>query len=304
MELVPIETLTGLRAALEAPTAERLDRFKTLVMEPLRPFWEPFLAMPWARSLPQDDPPLAAARMFGYYSPEQEIDAGLAALGQLDAADSWVGCLAALDRAWAALHPEVHGVAIGQIRFSLVLADPAKVDARLGHYTGFGGRPGQVQVAVWPTDYNLPRLAAIIAHELHHNVRFSWEPFIPQEVTVGQYIVAEGLAEAFAAELFGAELLGPVTTMLDSAACAAMLPRFGVALETRGFDEARAYVFGDWAAAQHGYAPRNIPDFAGYCVGYRVVRAFLARTGMTAAEATFLPWREITDGSGLFPASA
>ncbi len=300
MELLPIETLTGLRTALAAPPTARLDQFKALVLEPLRPFWGPFMAMPWARAEPQDDPALAAARMFGYYSPEQDIAAGLAALDRLAGAGSWTDCLAALNRSWRALSPEAHGLALPPICFNLYLSDPAKLDARLGQYTGGGGRPGLVQVAVWPTDYNLPRLAAITAHELHHNVRFSYEPFIPQEVTVGQYIVAEGLAEAFAAELYGEAALGPVTAMVTPEARAAILPRFGAALETQGFDEARAYIFGDWAAAQHGYPARGIPDFAGYGVGYHVVRAFLTHTGMSAAEATYLPWREITAGSGVF----
>jgi len=304
MELLPIETLSGLRTALTAPADTRLDHFKALVMEPLRPFWEPFLAMPWARTEPQDDPPLAAARTFGYYSPEQDHDAGLAALDRLAEAGSWDACLAALDRSWQALSPEAHGLQLPPIRFSLYLSDPAKLDARMGQYTGGGGRPGLVQVAVWPTAYNLPRLAAITAHELHHNVRFASKPFIPQEVTVGQYIVVEGLAEAFAAELYGEEALGPVTAMLAPDARAAILPRFGAALETRGFDEARAYIFGDWAAQQFGYPARGIPDFAGYGVGYHLVRAFLARSGASAAEATYLPWREIAAGSGVFAPNA
>lgn len=300
MELLPIETLSGLRAALTAPPGARLDHFKALVMEPLRPFWAPFLAMPWARAEPQDEPALAAARMFGYYSPEQDSAAGLAALDRLAGAGSWAVCLAALDRAGQALSPAAHGLQLPPLRFNLYLGDPAKLDARMGQYTGGGGRPGLVQVAVWPNDYNLPRLAAITAHELHHNVRFAYEPFIPQEVTVGQYIVAEGLAEAFAAELYGEDALGPVTAMLAPDARAAILPRFGAALETRGFDEARAYIFGDWAARQFGYPVRDIPDFAGYGVGYHVVRAFLARTGASAAEATYLPWRAIVAGSGVF----
>jgi uncharacterized protein YjaZ len=304
MELLPIETLTGLRTALTAPPSARLDEFKALVMEPLRPFWEPFMAMPWARAESQDDPPLAAARMFGYYSPEQDSAAGIVALDRLAEAGSWAGCLAALDHSWRALDPDGHGVQLPPIRYNLYLGDPAKLDARMGQYTGGGGRPGLVQVAVWPTDYNLPRLPAITAHELHHNVRFAYEPFIPHEVTVGQYIVAEGLAEAFASELYGEDALGPVTAMLAPDARAAILPRFGAALETRGFDEARAYIFGDWAAKQFGYPARGIPDFAGYGVGYQVVRAFLARSGASAAEATYLPWREITGGNGLFAPTA
>lgn len=305
MELLPIETLTGLRTALSAPPAARLDHFRALVMEPLRPFWQPFLAMPWAaRAEPQDDPALVAARMFGYYSPEQDPTAGLAALDRLAEARSWDNCLAALDRSWQALSPGAHGVQLPTIRYNLYLSDPAKIDARVGHYTGGGGRPGLVQIAVWPTDYNLPRLAAITAHELHHNVRFAYEPFIPQAVTVGQYIVAEGLAEAFAAALYGEDALGPWSTSLPATELAAILPRFGAALETRGFDEARAYIFGDWAAAQQGYPALGIPDFAGYGVGYHVVRAFLARSGVSAAEATYLPWQEIAAGSGVFAATA
>jgi len=62
MELLSVETLSGLRTTLAAPPAARLDQFRALVMEPLRPFWGPFLAMPWgARAEPQDDPVLAGA---------------------------------------------------------------------------------------------------------------------------------------------------------------------------------------------------------------------------------------------------
>ena len=301
MEILPIETLTGLRAALSASPDARLDDFRALVMEPLRPFWGPFLALPWAaQAEPRDDPALAAARVFAYYSPEQDPVAGLAALDRLAEAGSWAACLAALHASWHALAPEVHGITLAQIRFSLILGNPEKLDARLEHYTGVGGWPGLVQIVVWPTTYNVPRLSAITAHELHHNVRFSYEPFIPQEVTVGQYIVAEGLAEAFAAEQYGDALLGPWATYLPPAELDALLPRFGAALEMRGFNEARAYIFGDWAATVQGYEARDIPDFAGYSVGYHVVRTFLARTGMTAAGATYLPWREITTGSGVF----
>jgi uncharacterized protein YjaZ len=33
-------------------------------------------------------------------------------------------------------------------------------------------------------------------------------------------------------------------------------------------------------------------------MGFRVVRAYLERTGRTAAEATYTPWQEIAEGSG------
>jgi uncharacterized protein YjaZ len=301
MELRAIDALSGLRAALEAPEERRLAVFGERVMEPLRPLWEPFLAwMPKAARVDAADPALAAARTFSYYTPELDVAAGLGALDRLAEAGSWASCVGAMERAWVALVPEGQGIAIPEVVFSLVLGDPAKLDARMGSYTGAGGQPGRVIVLVWPTDFNLPRLGAIVAHELHHNVRFSFEPFIPHEVTVGQYIVAEGLAEAFAAEQHGEELLGPWVGVLSDEQAAAVTPRFRDALDVRGFNEVRGYIFGDWAATLFGYPPQGVPDFAGYAMGYRVVRAFLARTGTSAAAATYLPWREIVEGSGYF----
>ena len=301
MELQAIDALTGLRAALAAPEERRLDLFRTGVMEPLRPFWEPFMGwMGGGAGEAGGDPALDAARTFGYYTPEHDVARGLAALDRLDGAGAWPACLDALRRAWDALQPEAHGIALDRVRFTFVLGDPAKLDERNGYYTGFGGMPGIVMVMAWPTDFNLPRLPAIVPHELHHNVRFSWEPFVPHETTVGQYIVAEGLAEAFAAEVCGEELLGPWATILSDEEVAALKPRYRDALEARGFDTIRGYLFGDWAAEKSGYTPLGLPDFAGYSLGFRLVQAYLARTGKSAAETTYVPWREILGESAFF----
>jgi uncharacterized protein YjaZ len=301
MELIAIDALAAQRAALEAPAADRMTIFREQVMVPLIPFWEPFLS--WGPQAAADDgvePYLKGARRFGFYSPEQDIAAGLRALDRFAEAGTWAECVAAVERAWATLAPEQHGIDLPQLRYTLLLGDPAKLDPKMGGYTGVGGWPGRVLAIAWPNDFNLPRLAAVTAHEVHHNVRFSYEPFIPHTVTVGQYIVAEGLAEAFAAELYGEDKLGPWVSVLDDAQAAAIMPRFREAVERQGFDITRAYIFGDWAAESSGYTAQGIPDFAGYCIGYRTVRAFLAKRGLRAAEATYLPWREIVDGSGLF----
>ena len=46
-----------------------------------------------------------------------------------------------------------------------------------------------------------------------------------------------------------------------------------------------------------GRSGRGGPDFAGYTIGRRVVPAYRARTGRSADEATFRPWREIVEES-------
>ncbi|MBI2941526.1 MAG: hypothetical protein HYY04_13920 [Chloroflexi bacterium] len=129
MKVYAIDALTGLRAALEAPEGRRLDLFRERVMEPLRPFWEPWMRfMPGAPPAGQGDPAMDAARAFGYY-------------------------------------------------------------------------------------------------------------------------------------------------------------------------EVRGYVFGDWSAEKFGHKRQGLPAFAGYTIGYRAVRAYLDSTGKSAAAATYVPWRDIVDGS-------
>ncbi len=301
VNLHPIESLTGLRAALLAPEAERLDVFRARVMEPLKPFWEPFMA--WGPPQPNatGDPTLDAARKFAYYSPEHDVPAGLAALDRLEAAGTWAACVAAVERGWAALAPEAHGVALTDLYFTFVLGDPQVMQPEAGNFTGFGAMPGTVMVMAWPTPENLPLLPGAVVHELNHNLRFSFEPF-PRDMNValGQYLVAEGLAESFAAELFGRDKLGPVSNALTPEQFDALKPRFAAAVQTRGFDVVRGYIFGDWAAAQFGYPAQGIPSFAGYTMGFRLVQAYLERTGSTAAEATYQPWEAIVEGSQFF----
>jgi uncharacterized protein YjaZ len=295
-----IDALTGLRLALEAPNDQRLARFEQDVMGPLRPFWEPFLAMmPGAKDRAHEHPAVAAAKTFNFFTPDLDVSAGLQALDRFGEAKTWPESIAAVERAWAALAPEEHGIELATVRFAFMLGDPAKLNTQ-GGYTGFGGMPGLVMVLAWPTDENLAKLPAAGVHELHHNVRFSFEPFHPIETTVGQYIVAEGLAEAFAAEICGQDKLGPWATALSTEQLIAVKPRFRESLELKGFNQIRGYIFGDWAAEKSGYEPVGLPDFAGYAIGYDLIRTYLDRTSETAAETTYVPWREVIEQSQYF----
>lgn len=303
MNVHAIDALVGLRAALEAPEADRTRLFRERVMEPLRPFWEPFMGWmpPQAVARDEGDPVMKAARTFGYFTPDLGAEQGLEAVERLERAGSWPACVEAVQRAWNLLEPPAHGIQLDRVLFTLVLANPAAMNEEAGSYSGFGGVPGIVLVIAWPTGFNVPRLPAAAAHELHHNVRFSYEPF-SMHVTLGQYMVAEGLAEAFAAQVCGEENLGPIVNALSDEQMAAMKPRFQEAVHLTGFDQVRGYIFGDWAAEKWGYPPQGVPSFAGYTMGYKVVRAFLDRTGKSAAQASYLPWQEIVEESRFFTA--
>lgn len=92
-------------------------------------------------------------------------------------------------------------------------------------------------VSIFPNSYNLPRIPAVIAHECHHNLRFSYFNWDHGNVTVGDYLVIEGLAESFAKALYGEEMLGPWVTSMDEEELNYSIEVIGEALNIKGFAE-------------------------------------------------------------------
>jgi uncharacterized protein YjaZ len=223
----------------------------------------------------------------------------LAALEWFETANAWNDSVTALERAVKLLEPEAHGIKLPAIHFAFVLGNPDMLDVRTDMYTGVGNVPGWALLLAYPTDFNLPRLSAVTVHEFHHNIRFALEPLFPA-VNLGKYIVAEGLAEAFAAHFFGEDMLGRWTTTLQNTELEPLKPRFHAALLEPDFNVVRGFIFGDWAAKQWGFEAQGIPDFAGYAFGYQLVKAYLEHTGKSIVEATYTPWQDIVEESGYF----
>lgn len=163
-----------------------------------------------------------------------------------------------------------------------------QIHDELNHgFTGFGGIPGFIVLILSPTEYVLKSLEALVVHEFHHNVRFLIEPW-PQDmnISVGKYLLDEGMAEAFAAELYGEPYIGPQTIGLSaselSKAAEIILPH----AEEKGFQTARSYLFGDAMADTCGYPKTGLPHGAGYAVGYRLMKDYFAKTGKNIFDAT------------------
>jgi uncharacterized protein YjaZ len=138
-----------------------------------------------------------------------------------------------------------------EIKFGLYVANPDKLKLQKG-YTGFGGIPGFITVNIYPNDYNLSKLPAVIAHEFHHNIRFSYFDWDHGNVTVGDYLVIEGLAESFAKELYGIEQLGPWVTGMDKEELVYSIDVISEALDAKGFAEVSSYMFGDEICGTRG----------------------------------------------------
>ncbi|MEW9554999.1 DUF2268 domain-containing putative Zn-dependent protease [Nonomuraea sp. NPDC050783] len=128
---------------------------------------------------------------------------GRDALDTLEAAGAWERLQRPLDRALGVLLEAKPEMRAPDLTVALVLGDPED-EHFMGPcqgMTAFGGITGYITITFWPYPENLARLEPTAAHELHHNLRFApggvvWDP---ATVTVGDQIVAEGLADAYLA---------------------------------------------------------------------------------------------------------
>ncbi|MCC9088660.1 DUF2268 domain-containing protein [Bacillus pumilus] len=246
--------------------------------------------------------PLKAKQQNGY-----DVIMATTMLGYLDISDTQTGRQAlkrlqeiqSLQTANITLHHcmdfiKKHNLLINadELRFGLYIADSKKLELQKG-YCGFGGIPGFIQVSLYPNSYNIPRIPAIIAHEFHHNIRFSYFEWDYGNVTVGDYLIIEGLAESFAKELYGGHLLGPWVTSFDKQDLEYSKEVIKDALHTKGFAEVSSYMFGDTIAKEQGYQPVGLSPFAGYAVGYQAVQSFMKTNNVGIEEATLLGTDEI-----------
>ena len=297
MDIVVCDTLAAMRAVVEAPTAERRAVYRERLIEPLRDYWQ--VSMKRVNPQASDDEAMAMKVLW-----DVDLEADLAehqqALERLERFDAWTKADEALRLAAQTFEATGRSCAEEHITCFLFLGnhrDRIFMDLNRG-YAG-AQLPGYVILPIWPNDYNLPRLPSALVHEFNHRVRLSHHPWTPA-TSVGEYMVLEGLAESFAAELYGSEYVGPWVSGLSAQEVATATAILGSALEVTGFDKLRAYIFGDEISRQWGFPELGLPHCAGYAIGYQVVQAYLQRSGKSATDATFVPHLEIIKESGFF----
>ena len=241
--------------------------------------------------MPASDDVLETARTFNFVMPEDLTDTP-DALAKLEAADVWTVGKQALREGVTCFAPYADRLTVDEITGWLLLADPAKADPSNRGYTGFQFPGHIVGIFDTPNDYNLARVPGLVVHELHHIIRLGLFPWtMTQPYGVADYVVLEGMAESFAAQLYGPDVVGYYATDItpEHLETARGLVRDG--LSTEG--DIRGYIFGDHLAERSGFQPIGMPPFGGYAVGYQMVQAYLKRTGKSVEEATFLPADEI-----------
>lgn len=286
--LTIIDTASTTRRVLAAPPSERAELLRQ-VRAPLNGMF-PFIP---------GGPDQFEIHRGTYGYPIEGSDARiLDALAQLEDADAWGRIRRALAEGIVALTSAVPDLSVPDLTVHLTVGDPSDayfMDEIQG-LSAFGGMSGYIEITVWPHDVVLDRLEAIAVHELHHNVRYGpggvvWDPM---RVQLGEQVIAEGLADAFAAELYGER---GWTHFVDEASRERdVVDKVRQALEITGMQYFMPWILGDAGARRLGLDPVGVPTGAGYAAGRALVTQYLGRSGRSAAEAVRTPWRQVVGG--------
>ncbi|MER7986662.1 DUF2268 domain-containing putative Zn-dependent protease [Streptomyces noursei] len=291
MKIVVHDTASAMLDLLQRPLAQRPDALR----EMLSPLRGPMAVL--------GDVDQAQIHQQGAgFRLDRDDPRYVAALHQMQRARVWDRVEESLTAAWERISGAVPGIKHAEtVHVVVVLGDPDDhhLTVRSAGYLGLGGFPGAIHLLMWPTETSLAKIDHAAAHELHHNVRYANVAWNPMTVTVGEQVVAEGLAEAFVRELAGEEAMGPWATGLTGAALDRAYEQVTAAIDVAGMPNLPPYVFGDATARLMGCEPVGLPDFAGYATGLRIADAHLAASGLTAAQSVALSPEEVLTNAGV-----
>lgn len=242
---------------------------------------------------------LEMVKMWGFLLPS-DLDHYPTALQLLEEYDVWTQSKAVLETCAQQFAAYDDKIGLDAIDFGVFLGHADTNPLNRG-YTGFGGIPGAI-FAVYsrPDNENLGKLAGLVAHEFHHNMQFSIFPWDHARVSLKQWMVYEGLAESFATELYGNDMLGYYVTDFDMAQFEETKSIIQEHLDLQGFNAVRSYIYGDALADTFGFEKVGVPPFAGYAMGYHIVQAYLRNHDASVVAATFVRPDDIVEQSGFF----
>lgn len=286
MKINILDTRKFYSEMLSLPDNERSTYFDDKLLQPFAPVFE-------RTRMPRNSEALSCLPLTG------TDDIAKAMLNQLIAVNAWEEAKKAIE--YASRNLLLYGIDLpDEITLGIYLGDPTRLAQSEG-YIGAGSMPGYIQIVIAPDSQNLSKLSACIAHEFHHNALFFNVKWNFMNVTLSQYLAVEGLAENFAADLYGQDFIGPWVTGISGADLEKTRGIIGKNLDVAGFMEVRKYIFGDHPMLPESEA-LGIPFCGGYAAGFHATQAFLCKTGKTVAEATksFINSEDIIKQSGYF----
>lgn len=235
-----------------------------------------------------------ASNMLGYLPPSEVNEAQEEKINLISNDVLWETCRKTIENCLERFTKAGYELPVKDYMFSIMLGNPKSPYLSLSDgYLGDGGIPGYILVSLVPNEYTISRIPVALAHECNHNVRFQFEKW-KNDITLGEMIVCEGLAENFATSMFGEDMVGPWVSKTDMDTLNNYIkPLIKDALDVTGFDNISAYLWGDELAQLQGFFSQGMPYCAGYACGYHMIKHYLKKTGKSIVEATLTPASDI-----------
>lgn len=285
------------RKIMSAPNDKKNDIYRYELMMPFEKKWACY-SVPMKADTPNGYDVIMASGMLGHLAPLKVDDSQKENIGVLSNNAVWDSCEQSMRKALSCF--EKYGVVlpVREYLFTILLADPESPYIRLSDgYSGDGGIPGYIFLCLIPSEHTINHLPAAVAHEVNHNVRFQFIKW-KNDITLGEMMVSEGIAENFATVLYGEEKAGPWVTKTDLKTLNEYIkPILYKGLNVQGLENLNAYLYGDEIAKAQNYPGVGLPYCAGYACGYHLIKHYLEKTGKNIAEVTLLPAKEILDAS-------
>ena len=293
MKITAIRSDAIYRKMICASQIEKENLYRNELMKPFEFKWM-CVGIPLKAEAEGGFDVVSFAGMSGYYAPMQMEAERCADIEKISDDGFWSNCEAGIRNTLEGF--EKNGIALPKqdYVFTVLLSDPQNpMTAMTGDYCGDGGIPGYIIGSIVPNDNSLELLPVALAHEANHNVRWQFIQWSPS-ITLADMIVSEGLAENFAAKMYGEDKVGKwVSETTQELLNATIKPLIRKNLMTNDFQTLSSYLYGDDIMVLRGAKPIGMPYCGGYACGYALIQHYLKKTGKTIYEATITPTAEI-----------
>lgn len=295
MKITSIRSDSVYSKIMDASVEKKNDIYRYELMMPFEKKWDCY-NIPLKASSPNDYDIIMASEMMGILTPTKVDEAQKSNIEQISSDTLWLACEQAIRKSLECFTESGINMPVQNYQYSILLAEPSNPYTILNKgYCGDGGIPGYIIAWLVPSQYTIDRLPVCFAHEVNHNIRFQFIQW-KNNITLGEMLVSEGLAENFATSLYGENKAGPWITETDTETLNDYIkPIVYEGLDVQGLENLSAYLYGDEIAVLQNYPPVGLPYCAGYACGYYLIKHYLKKTGKSIVEATILPANEILE---------
>lgn len=295
MKVIPVRSDGAYLKIMNAPFDKKNDVYRYELMMPFEKKWACY-SVPMKAAEPNGYDVIMASGMLGHIAPTKVDESQRGNIDRISSDMLWTACEQSIKKSLSCFSENGIELPVQEYLFTILLANAENPYIVLNKgYCGDGGIPGYIFSWLVPNDFTIEHLPVALAHETNHNVRFQFIKW-KNDITLGEMMVSEGLAENFATYLYGEDKAGPWVTETDMETLNEYIkPIIRDGLNVQGLENLNAYLYGDEIAVLQNYTPVGLPYCAGYACGYHLVKHYLKKTGKSIVEATLLPASEILE---------